>query len=130
MNITGQQLGSYFGYCLAISDLDGDGLDDVIVGAPLFTHYSNTEGKFETGRVYIAYQSRTNSFSRIDKLDGENSRARFGLSVAAIGDINQDGFNDLAVGAPYDGPFEKGAVYVFHGARRGVRAKATQVRSR
>ena len=129
-NITGQQLGAYFGYCVAITDVNGDGLQDVIVGAPLYTNYANTEGKYETGRVHIYYQSARlrNSFRRSDVLDGgEVSKSRFGLAVSALGDINLDGFNDVAVGAPYDGPSEKGAVYVFHGSNKGIRTKASQV---
>lgn len=55
-NITGEQLGSYFSYSLAVIDVDGDSLDDIIVGAPLYTDLSNNEGKYETGRVYIFYQ--------------------------------------------------------------------------
>lgn len=57
-NITGEQLGAYFSYSLAVGDLDGDKLDDLIVGAPFYTDLSNNnnEGKYETGRVYIYYQ--------------------------------------------------------------------------
>ena len=54
-------------------------------------------------------------------------QARFGLSLAALGDINLDGYSDVAVGAPYDGVDGRGAVYIFHGSARGVRAKYTQV---
>ena len=49
------------------------------------------------------------------------------LSLAALGDINLDGYSDVAVGAPYDGVDGRGAVYIFHGSARGVRAKYTQV---
>jgi len=118
-NLTGHQLGAYFGYCLTITDVDGDGLADVIVGSPLYTHFTNTEGKFETGRVSVYYQTLRNAFKRVDHLDGEVTKARFGLSVAALGDINLDGFNDIAVGAPYDGADERGAVYIFHGSSKG-----------
>ena len=54
-NITGDQIGAYFGYSLAAGDLDGDGHDDVIIGAPMWTNY-NVMGKYETGRVYVVYQ--------------------------------------------------------------------------
>lgn len=52
-NITGHQLGSYFSYSVAAVDVDGDSLDDLIIGAPLYTDFTNNEGKYETGRVYI-----------------------------------------------------------------------------
>lgn len=55
-NISGEQLGAYFGYCLCAADIDGDGLDDLIVGAPLYT-IPNNEKNFEVGRIYVIYQS-------------------------------------------------------------------------
>lgn len=55
-NFTGEQLGAYFGYALTSSDVNGDGLDDLIVGAPLYT-IPNKEGKYETGRIYVIYKS-------------------------------------------------------------------------
>lgn len=129
-NITGRQLGAYFGYCLVVTDVDGDGLQDVVVGAPLYTNYANTEGKYETGRVHVFYQSTRlrQSFKRSDVLDGDVSKARFGHALAALGDINLDGFNDIAVGAPYDGPSERGAIYIFHGSAKGIRTKHSQVK--
>jgi len=149
--VQGQQLGAYFGYCLVISDLNGDGLEDIVVGAPIHSPYENgnDQGKYETGRVYVFYQQtaerRKNKAAsssaagawhrRTQTIDGKVTKARFGLSVAALGDINLDGFNDIAVGAPYDGDSSAGgsggggggAVYIFHGSSKGLRAKAVQV---
>lgn len=56
VNITGEQIGAYFGYSITSIDVDGDKLDDLIIGAPMFTP-ANNEGKYETGRVYIVYQT-------------------------------------------------------------------------
>lgn len=137
-NVSGTQLGAYFGYAVAAADMNGDGLDDLIVGAPLHTE-PNNEGKYEMGRIYVIYPVRPQNdpdaalnarwarLRNVDKIDGTNSKARFGLSVASLGDLDLDGYQDIAVGAPYDGPLERGAVYIFYGSKKGIRSKASQV---
>ncbi len=47
--------------------------------------------------------------------------------MAAVGDLNGDSFNDFAVGAPYDGPNRRGAVYIYHGMDKGIKEKHSQV---
>lgn len=47
--------------------------------------------------------------------------------MASLGDINLDGYGDFAVGAPYDGPDGRGAVYVFYGSQNGPLKKHSQV---
>lgn len=61
INKTGEQIGAYFGYSLCALDVDGDKLDDLIVGAPMYTE-PNNEGKYENGRIYIIYQNKFVSF--------------------------------------------------------------------
>lgn len=123
-NITGEQIGSYFGYSLAVNDVDGNGLADLIIGSPMYTE-PNNEGKYDVGRIYIMYQDET-GFNEFDTRDGVASRGRFGLAITSLGDINLDGFGDIAVGAPYDGPKGRGAVYIYHGSANGLLAKASQ----
>ena len=125
-NITGEQIGAYFGYSIAVVDVDGDKLEDILIGAPMHTE-PNNEGKYETGRVYIMYQSKNHKFTELDTRDGLNSRGRFGLALCSLGDVNLDGYGDFAVGAPYDGPNNKGAVYIYHGSKSGPLEKASQV---
>lgn len=125
-NITGEQIGAYFGYSLAAVDVDGDRLDDLVVGAPMYTE-PNNEGKYEVGRVYVLYQGRDRSFQRKEHRDGVQTRSRFGISVASLGDINLDGYGDFAVGAPYDGKLGRGIVYIYHGSKDGVRQKPSQI---
>jgi hypothetical protein len=62
-----------------------------------------------------------------DHIDGVKSKARFGMSLAFLGDINKDGFDDIAVGAPYDGEKGTGAVYIYLGSKTGLQDKFAQV---
>ena len=57
-NVTGAQVGAYFGHAVAVSDVNGDGMDDAIIGAPLHTDFGLTDGKYETGRIYVVYQNK------------------------------------------------------------------------
>lgn len=57
-NITGEQIGAYFGYAMCVVDVDGDKLDDLIIGAPMYT-VPNNEGKYEMGRVYVMFQGKS-----------------------------------------------------------------------
>ncbi|XP_017064467.1 integrin alpha-PS2 isoform X2 [Drosophila eugracilis] len=129
-NITGRQIGEYFGYSLATSDVDGDGLDDLLIGAPMYTDPDNVEGKYDVGRVYILLQGGPNEEKRWTTehiRDGLHSKGRFGLALTTLGDVNGDGYGDFAVGAPYDGPEGRGVVYIFHGSPLGPLAKPSQI---
>ncbi|XP_047021032.1 integrin alpha-PS2 isoform X2 [Helicoverpa zea] len=123
-NISGSQIGAYFGYSIASGDIDGDGFDDVIVGAPMFTK-TKSDG-YEHGRIYVIYQDKDRSFTRSHARTGDVSRGRFGLAVTSLGDINYDGFGDIAVGAPYGGEHGRGVVYIYHGSEAGIHEKYSQ----
>lgn len=49
------------------------------------------------------------------------------MALTTLGDINRDGYGDFAVGAPYDGPFGRGAIYIFHGSANGPLPKPSQI---
>lgn len=122
-SLVGYQPGEHFGASLAVSDFTGDGRDDIVVGAPHHTDYNGTELKVEIGAVYIYYQTSKNTFDSQDRpqeLRGLISGSRFGYTVAAIGDTNADGFNDLAIGAPYEND-GLGTVYIYQGSENGLR---------
>lgn len=51
---------------------------------------------------------------------------RFGTAMASAGDLNDDSFNDVVIGAPYlDG--NQGAIYIFHGRSTGIDPEPKQV---
>lgn len=83
---------------MCVVDVDGDELDDLIIGAPLYTDMTNNEGHYENGRVYVVYQGReTYKFRDLHTRDGKNSKSRFGLALTSLGDINKDGFGGMYV---------------------------------
>uniref|UniRef100_A0A663F001 Integrin subunit alpha 7 n=1 Tax=Aquila chrysaetos chrysaetos TaxID=223781 RepID=A0A663F001_AQUCH len=72
--------------------------------------------------VYINPAGRWESATPL-RLNGTRG-SMFGIALSAAGDLNQDGFEDLAVGAPFDGA---GKVYIYHGSNLGIVAKPAQV---
>lgn len=49
---------------------------------------------------------------------------RFGFALTNLGDLNKDGFEDIAIGAPYEG---KGTVYIYLGSKNGIKKTPSQV---
>lgn len=125
-NITGHQIGSYFGYSVTVLDANGDGLDDVAVGAPWYTDPAASTD-FEEGSVSVYTQTQQRNFQLSGRLMGDRSRSHFGLSLASLGDLNRDGYGDLAVGAPYAGETARGGVYIFLGGPKGLAKTPSQV---
>ncbi|CAL8255937.1 unnamed protein product [Boreogadus saida] len=121
-NFSGEQMASYFGYSVAVADLNGDGMDDVLVGAPLYMEREMESKPREVGRVYLYLQLAPLTFSQPIPITGTYTFGRFGTAIATLGDINQDGFNDVAVGCPFGGDDRGGRVLIFNG-RRDVAAR-------
>lgn len=124
-NLTGEQVGSRFGDCLAAVDVNGDGLDDLIVGAPMYGNYS--ERYFDRGRIYVYLQNLRHELVLAQRLDGQHNGGRLGTSITSAGDLNRDGYIDIAVGAPYGGPEGRGAVYIYLGKRSGISEEPDQI---
>ncbi len=113
------QAGAAFGRSVAgAGDLNGDGYDDVVVGAML---YSN--GETGEGRVF-AYHGSVSGLSATQNWTAESNQVQawFGGSVAGAGDVDGDGYADVVVGATRysnDQPRE-GRVFLYRGSATGL----------
>ncbi|KAM8999605.1 integrin alpha-3 isoform X1 [Sarcophilus harrisii] len=118
--LEGKQVGAYFGSAIALADLNNDGWQDILVGAPYYF-----ERKEEIGGAIYIFMNQGGIFptSPSQHLYGP-SGSTFGFSVASLGDINQDGFQDVAVGAPFEG---SGKVYIYHSSASGLKDQPQQV---
>ncbi|XP_069767351.1 integrin alpha-E-like isoform X2 [Narcine bancroftii] len=121
-HIAGKQLGSYFGSELCPLDINGDLVTDfLLVGAPFF-HIRGEEGI-----VYVYHLNEQGTFDDESCLAGAVSvpNARFGFAIANIGDINRDGYNDVAIGAPLEED-HCGSLYIFNGKNDGIHKMYSQ----
>ncbi|XP_070408811.1 integrin alpha-3 isoform X2 [Nothobranchius furzeri] len=118
--LRGQQVGSYFGNAVATSDLNNDGWTDLLVGAPFYYGRQPEVG----GAVYV-YMNAGGRFAAEPSvtLMGPVGSA-FGMAVIAAGDLNQDGFQDFAVGAPFH---DTGSVMIWTGSSEGITTEPSQV---
>jgi len=97
-------------------DFDGDGYSDVIVGTP---HFNNN-----TGKAYI-YRGGENMDNIADfTMTGEEAGSKFGSWVSTAGDVNDDGYSDIIVSAPWYQNL-KGRAYLFYGFGEAVRTLST-----
>ncbi|XP_036387353.1 integrin alpha-7 [Megalops cyprinoides] len=116
----GEELASSFGYSVATADIDHDGWTDLIIGAPNFF-----DRKAEIGGAVYVYLNPSGHWgqARPIRLNGSYD-SMFGVTVNSLGDLDQDGFEDIAVGAPFDGD---GKVFIYRGSSSGIVTKPSQV---
>ncbi|XP_076858256.1 integrin alpha-V [Brachyhypopomus gauderio] len=127
VNFTGVQMAAYYGNAVVATDINNDRLVDLFVGAPLFME-RGSDGKLrEVGQVYVYLGQGGFSFLTAIKLTGSEIYARYGSSIASLGDLDLDGFNDVAIAAPYGGSNQQGLVYIHNGRVTGPDPQASQV---
>jgi hypothetical protein len=139
----GENSGDQLGTSVAFGDFNGNGFDDIAIGA-----HSALDGNARKGKVYILYGGNnliinsaypmsarpavemTSQFgdSVLSKanfvLDGQVDKGQFGVSLSTA-DLNKNGFEDLIVGAPEyssDGKNKNGAVYIYFGTKNGLKS--------
>jgi VCBS repeat-containing protein len=126
----------------AAGDVNGDGFDDLIVGA-----YGGNDGGTGAGEAYVVFGSASGFGSAVGGrqvidltnltaaqgfiIQGDAADDRAGVSVSAAGDVNGDGFDDLIVGAYRgdDGGTNAGESYVIFGGATGTEDLASVTRT-
>jgi hypothetical protein len=98
-------------------DVNGDGFDDILIGSSFYG--ANTEQIGAAHLVLGSANPATSSLATVGiRFDGAEAQDRAGYSVAGIGDINGDGFNDLLVGTPENDEWglDTGTAYLILGS--------------
>ncbi len=122
VRITGGATNDESGSALSSAgDVNGDGRDDVIVGAPL----ADGSSRHDAGSAFVVYGGRRSGNLNLGtlgsagfRIDGARKNDHAGWSVAGAGDVNGDGIDDVIVGAPGaddHGRTGSGAAYVIYG---------------
>jgi FG-GAP repeat/RTX calcium-binding nonapeptide repeat (4 copies) len=134
--INGEGLIDQSGYAVSSAgDVNGDGLDDLIVGAL----YADPNDTRDAGKSYVVFGKVDGSVVNLSQvtqgiggfaINGEGEANYSGFAVSGAGDINGDGLDDLIVGAPYaesKGVLDAGKSYVVFGKTDGGIINLSQV---
>lgn len=125
--LLGEQVYSRFGFSLTTVDVNHDGIDDLVVSAPIFGPNGPSEKiedyypKHYIGKVYVYYGRKGEGIAQNAKADAEITTKDSGAIFFNLGfflgsgDCDGDGFNDLLIGSPYSqqGGDKRGHAAVF-----------------
>jgi len=126
-SFVGESWGDNAGFSIAFAgDVNDDGLNDFLIGAP-----RHDNQRYDVGKAYLILGKTTGWTKNMNlthaeaSFVGEATLDLFGLSVAGVDDINNDGFDDIAIGAPNHnegGKTNNGKIYLFFGSNGGWNA--------
>jgi hypothetical protein len=115
----GDQFAAIFGLSVSdAGDVNGDGFEDVIVGA-----FAYDNGETDEGRAFVYHGSGSGlGTTPAWTAEGNKQYAQFGWSVSDGGNVNDDGFDDVIVGDPsyFISLTNDGRVFMFKGSASGV----------
>jgi hypothetical protein len=132
--LNSNQPGDEYGSAVTAGDFNGDGFDDLAIGVP----FEDVGANADAGRVNVIYGSAAGLTSVGNQVWHQNKPGiintsepgdQFGHSLSA-GDFNGDGFNDLAIGVPFEdlgAVVDTGAVNVIYGSAAGLTSVGNQI---
>jgi hypothetical protein len=116
IKISGENSGDITGLSVGGTlDVNGDGYADVVIGAPHANEYA--------GSSYVVFGSIHPTNVKLSSLANQGfaiygeAYSQFGHSVSSAGDVNNDGYPDVILGAYYRGSYTYGSTYIIYGGR-------------
>ncbi|KAI6658509.1 Integrin alpha [Oopsacas minuta] len=116
LSLHGTTQDSYYGFSMLAIDLNRDGMDELLVSAPMFS----LPGTPEIGQVlvYPNIGSGLGPATTVIQDIQQIPYSRFGTAIADLGDLNNDGYPEIAISAPYGN--QAGSVFIYSGTPQGI----------